>query len=167
MLLPAELPQVALRVEFDAPVADGALLLASLLRRAAPRLTQLQARGQAVGRLTLTVLRADGRLLPAQHTFPQPTAALAPLRAALSALLAHTAWRANGASELTLTLAEITDAPAQQLTLWTEASSPRAALTALLDQLTPRFGPQTFRMAALVEPSHPLPERRASWQAFV
>jgi nucleotidyltransferase/DNA polymerase involved in DNA repair len=167
VLLPAELPHETLRVEFAAPVVDREILLASLLRRAAPRLTQMQARGQAVGCLTLTVTRADGRLLPGQHTFPQPAAALAPLRAALNTLLARTAWRDHGASELTLTLAEITDAPAQQLTLWAEASSPRAALTALLDQLAPRFGPQTFRMAALVEPSHPLPERRTSWQVFV
>ena len=42
----------------------------------------------------------------------------------------------------------------------------RAALVALLSQLTPRFGPQAFQMAALVEPSHPLPERRSNWQVF-
>ena len=111
--------------------------------------------------------RADGRLLPSQHIFPRPTAALASIRATLNTLLERTTWRNAGASEMTLTLEEITDAPAQQLTLWEEASSPRATLTALLSQLTPRFGPQTFQMAALVEPSHPLPERRASWQAFV
>jgi protein ImuB len=166
VLLPAELPHVALRIEFDAPVVDQDILLASLLRRAAPRLTQLQARWQAVGRLTLTVTRADGRLLPSQHAFPRPTAALAPIRATLNTLLERIAWRDAGASELMLTLEELTDAPAQQLTLWEEATSPRATLAALLSQLTPRFGPQTFQMAALVEPSHPLPERRASWQAF-
>jgi len=106
------------------------------------------------------------RLLSSQHTFPRPTAALAPIRATLDALLERTAWRDAGASDMTLTLEEITDAPAQQLTLWEEATSPRAALTALSSQLAPRFGPQTFQMAALVEPSHPLPERRACWQAF-
>ena len=166
VLLPAELPHVALRIEFDAPVADREILLASLLRRAMSPLAQLQANFQAVGRLTLIVTRADGRLLPGQHTFPRPTAALASIRATLNTLLERTAWRDAGASEITLTLEEITDAPAQQLTLWEEATSPRAALVALLSQLTPRFGPQAFQMAALVEPSHPLPERRSNWQVF-
>lgn len=166
VLLPAELPHVALRVEFDAPVADREILLASLLRQAAPRLAQLQARCQAIGRLTLMITRGDGRLLSNQHTFPRPTAALAPIRATLDALLERTTWRDAGASDSTLTLAEITDAPAPQLTLWAEATNPRAALTALVSQLAPRFGPQTFQMAALVAPSHPLPERRACWQAF-
>jgi hypothetical protein len=166
VLLSAELPHVALRIEFDAPVAEREILLASLLRRAMSPLAQLQANFQAVGRLTLTVTRADGRLLPGQHTFPRPTAALASIRATLNTLLERTAWRDAGASEITLTLEEITDAPAQQLTLWEEATSPRAALVALLSQLTPRFGPQAFQMAALVEPSHPLPERRSNWQVF-
>ena len=124
VLLPAELPHITFRVEFDAPVAEREILLASLLRRAAPGLTQLQARLQAVGRLALTVTRADGRLLPSQHIFPQPTAALATIRSALNTLLERIAWRDAGASEMTLSLEAITDTPAQQLTLWELAPSP-------------------------------------------
>jgi hypothetical protein len=68
--------------------------------------------------------------------------------------------------EVTLTLAGITDAPGQQLTLFEAGESggdSRARLTATLDRLAARFGADAFRLATLADPDHPLPERRAAF----
>lgn len=162
---PAELPHVAARIEFEAPVADRTILLAALMRRTEGLLAPLQARLQAVGRLALAVTRGDGRTLPAAHVFPLPTAAAEPIRHALAALLDRLAWDGEGAAEVTLTLAGITDAPAGQLALFADPA-PRAELAALLDRLAARFGSEAFRMAVLADPTHPLPERRVMWRMF-
>ncbi len=165
VILPSELPQVSGRVEFEPPVDSRDILLAALMARAAKLLAPLHARLQAVGRLTLAITRADGRSFPANHIFPLPTAHTEAIRAALSAALDRVAWDGEGAAEITLTLADITDAPAQQLALF-DAPTPRALLAATLDRLSARFGPQTFQMAVLADPVHPLPERRVTWRMF-
>jgi hypothetical protein len=135
------------------------------MRRTAGLLTPLHAHLQAVGRLALAVTREDGRTLPAAHVFPLPTAAAAPIRHALTAMVERLAWDGAGAADVTLTLSGITDAPAGQLALFTD-SAPRAELAALLDRLTARFGADAFRMAVLADPTHPLPERRVTWRMF-
>jgi hypothetical protein len=72
--------------------------------------------------------------------------------------------------EVTLTLAGITDAPGQQLTLFDTGEiggDSRARLTVTLDRLAARFGTEAFRLAMLADPDHLLPERRAAfapWQ---
>ena len=178
VILPDELPQVSSRIEFETPVIDRGILLDALLQRVAALLAPLHANLQGVGgqlvvgTLSLVVLAADKRTLTVNHTFQLPTAAIATIRLALAAALdrfvgqPQLARNGEGVSEVTLTLGDISDAPVQQLSLFDEGPTSRAALTILLDQLAARFGPHTFQMAALTDPNHPLPERRASWKEF-
>ena len=173
---PDELPQVSSRIEFEAPVTDRDILLRALLQRTSALLAPLHANLQAIGRLGLTVLTAGRRVVPVAHTFqlPLPAYGAAPppaIQLALAATLDRAihqvaAQDGEGVSEVTLTLGDIGDAPAQQLSLFDEEPASRASLAALLDRLAARFGPHAFQMAALTDPSHPLPERRASWKEF-
>ncbi len=163
---PWESPAVAARLAFEAPVADGEILLAALLRQAGRLLGPLRDRLQAVGRLDLRITRADGRTIPLAHTFPQPTAAAGPVRLALAGLLQRMTWDGQGATEVALTLAGITDAPGPQLTLFDLAGAEadnRARLTATLDRLAARFGADAFRLASLADPDNLLFERRATF----
>jgi hypothetical protein len=114
------------------------------------------------------------RVVPA-FIFPQPTASAAAIRLGLAAALDGLVWDEQPAAEIVLTLGDIRDGPAQQLTLfdtglWPDgegsASENRAALRAVLDRLAARYGADAFRMAALHNPDHPLPERRAGWRRF-
>jgi hypothetical protein len=160
---PWEAPEVSTRVEFDAPLADGERLLLILMQRAGKLLAFLAGRLQAAGRVTLEITRADGRIVPVSYTFPLPTVAVEPVRLAVGAALSRVPWDGQAAAEITLTLAGITDAPAEQLALFDAGEeSSRSRLSALLDRLSTRFGPDAFQLAALVDPDNPLPERRAS-----
>lgn len=165
---PWEAPEVAARLAaFEAPLADAGILLAALLRQAERLLGPLRDRLQAVAQIRLHVTRADGRTLPLTHTIPQPTAAAAPVRLALAGLLERLPWAGQGAAEITLTLAGITDTPGQQLMLFDDPhAANRARLTATLDRLAARFGADAFRLASLADPDHRLFERRAAFQAW-
>ncbi len=165
---PWEAPEVTARLEFAAPLTDAEILLAALLRQADRLLGPLRDRLQAVARILLHLTRADGRTLPLTHTFPQPTAAAAPVRLALAGLLERMPWEGQGAAEITLTLAGITDTPGQQLMLFADTHDDnRARLTAALERLAARFGADAFRLASLADPDNLLLERRAvfaPWQ---
>jgi protein ImuB len=167
---PWESPEVTVRIEFETPEVDRERLLAALSHRADRLLDPLRDRLQAIARMLLTITRADGRTLPVTHTFPQPTAAAGSVRLALADLLARMPWEGQGATEITLTLAGITDAPSQQLTLFADATdNTRTRLTATLDRLAARFGADAFRLASLTDPDNLLLERRAAylpWQPW-
>lgn len=166
VISPWEVPEVAARIEFETPLADQERLLAALVRQAERLLAPLRERLQAIGRLLLAVTRTNGRVVQVAHTFSLPTAAAEPVRLALTMALARVAWDQEGAAEITLTLADVTDAPAQQLTLFDMTPDGRARLRATLDRLAARFGPDTFRLAILADPTNVLPERRVGWQTF-
>ena len=169
VLPPWESAEVASRIEFEPPLADRERLLAALLARADKLLAPLRDRLQAVARLLLHVTRSDGRVVPVSHTLPLPTAALAPVRHALASLLARVTWDGEGAAEIVVTLAGITDAPSPQLTLFDLDGADdgnRARLTATLERLAARFGADAFRLASLVDPDHLLLERRAVFQPW-
>jgi nucleotidyltransferase/DNA polymerase involved in DNA repair len=166
---PWETPEASARIEFESPLADRERLLAALARRADQLLRPLRDRLQAAARILLQVTRADGRTFPAGHTFPLPTAAAEPVRLALASLLARVPWDGQGAQEVTLTLAGITDAPGQQLALFDSGGGGgdnRARLAATLDHLAARFGADAFRLASLADPDHPLPERRSAFMPW-
>ena len=127
---------------------------------AGPAARPAPGRGPPAARIT----RADGRTIPLTHTFPQPTAAAEPVRLALAGLLERVPWDGQGAAEITLTLAGITDTPAQQLTLFDPHDDNRARLSAL-DRLAARFGADAFRLASLADPDNLLLERRAAFAA--
>jgi nucleotidyltransferase/DNA polymerase involved in DNA repair len=159
---PWEAPQVSSRVEFETPLADRDRLLSALVQRSAKLLASLAGRLQAASRINLEVVRADRRVVPVSHVFPLPTAAVEPVRLAIGAALGRVAWEGQGAVEITLTLAGITDAPGEQLALFDVEEGGRSRLDALLDRLAARFGPEAFRLATLTDPDNSLPERRAS-----
>lgn len=158
---PWEAPETSTRIEFETPLADRERLLPLLMHRAGKLLAALAKRLQAASRVTLEVTRADGRVVPVSHTFPLPTAAAEPIRLAIGGALERVAWEGQGAVEITLTLAGITDAPGEQLVLFDVEGGNRSQLGALLDRLATRFGPEAFRLAALSDPDNPLPERRS------
>src|SRR5450759_118880 len=163
---PWEAPEVSARVEFGSPLADRERLLAILGRHAERLLVPLRERFQVISRVALSVTRADGRVVPAGYTFALPAAAPGPVRFALATALDRVAWDGQPASEITLTLAGITDLPGRQLTLFDLNPDSRARLQATLDQLAARFGPDAFRFASLTDPDNPLPERRVSWRTY-
>jgi nucleotidyltransferase/DNA polymerase involved in DNA repair len=158
---PWEAPQVSTRAEFETPLADRERLLMVLMHRAGKLLSSLAGRLQAASRVTLEITRADGRFVPVSHAFPLPTAAAEPVRLAIGAALGRVAWEGQGATEITLTLAGITDAPGEQLALFDVEENSRSRLGVLLDRLATRFGPEAFQLATLTDPDNPLPERRA------
>ncbi len=166
---PWESAEAASRIEFEPPLADRERLLAALVARADRLLAPLRDRLQAAARLLLSVTRGDGRVVPVSHTFPLPTTELAPMRHALASLLARVTWDDEGAAEVVVTLAGITDAPSPQLTLFDLDGADddnRARLTATLDRLAVRFGADAFRLASLADPDHRLLERRAAFQPW-
>lgn len=164
---PWECPEVTARIEFATPEVDRERLLAALAHRADRLLDPLRDRLQAIARILLTITRADGRTIPVTHVFPQPTAAAGPVRLALTNLLARAPWEGQGATEITLTLAGITDTPGQQLTLFVDTTdNTRTRLTATLDRLAARFGANAFRLASLTDPDNLLLERRAAFQSW-
>jgi hypothetical protein len=125
---------------------------------------------QAIGWLGLDVTRGDRRTVSVKHTFPMPTAVGSSVKLALDRVLGRVEWTVGpdageGATDVSLTLGDITDAPAQQLSLL-DIPTPRETLIATLDKLAARYGRDAFCMAALTEPDHPLAERRVSWQKF-
>ena len=126
---------------------------------------------RAVGADTQGDRRTLSACLPGSPVRPNFADTSPPIRLALAATLDRAiqqiaASDGEGVSEVTLTLGDISDAPAQQLSLFDEEPASRAELTALLDRLAARFGSHAFQMAALTDPRHPLPERRASWKEF-
>ena len=175
-IIPAwEAPEIASRLEFEPPLAERDRLLAALARRAERLSTPLRAQFQVVGRVRLVATRADGRAVASSYIFPQPTASAAAIRLGLAAALDKLAWGQQPAVEIVLTMGDIRDGPAQQLTLFDaglwpggeeRASEKRAALQAVLDRLAARYGADAFRVATLHSPEHPLPERRAGWRRF-
>ena len=166
---PWECPEVSARIEFEPPLADRERLLAALVQPG--RSASAPAPGPAPGDRAYPPERHPRRWadVPVGHTFPLPTAAAEPVRLALASLLTRAPWDGQGVIEVTLTLAGITDAPGQQLTLFDTGEiggDSRARLTATLDRLAARFGADAFRLADLTDPDHLLPERRAAFAAL-
>lgn len=167
---PSERAEVSAYIEFDGVLLDRNILLAALVRKAEKLLKPLRGQLQAIGWLGLKITRADRRIVSVKHTFPMPTGDGASVKLALDRVLGQVTWTVGpdvgeGATDVTLTLGDITDAPAQQLSLL-DVPSPREALAATLETLAARYGRNAFCMATLTEPDHPLPERRVSWQRF-
>ena len=162
---PSERSEVSAHIEFDGVLLDRDILLAALVRKAEKLLRPVREQLQAIGWLGLAITRADRRTISVKHTFPMPTAAGSSVKLALDRVLGRVSWNGEGATDVRLTLGDITDAPPQQLSLL-DMPTPRETLTATLEQLAARYGPDVFRLAVLTEPDHPLPERRVSWQRF-
>lgn len=162
---PSERAEVSAYIEFDGVLLDRDILLAALVRKAEKLLSPLRDQLQAIGWLGLDITRGDRRTVAVKHTFSMPTAAGSSVKLALDRALERVDWNREGASDVCLTLGDITDAPAQQLSLL-DTPAPREVLASTLEKLAAAFGPDAFCMAVLTEPDHPLAERRVSWQKF-
>jgi hypothetical protein len=83
-------------------------------------------------------------------------------------LLAEMSWQA-AATALAVSLAQIQDAIAEQLTLFPLEDERAAKLQEVERYLAARFGPSfktgRLRQAAMAQPGAPLPEWRVSWQS--
>ena len=163
---PWEERAVSARIEFDGPLNDRERLLAALVRHAELLLGPVRDQLLTVGSMTLTVTRADGRVFPVTHHFPLPVVGAEPIRLGLVSTLDRVVWAEQGALEVNLKLANLTDPPARQLTLFDFQNEERDRLKETLTQLAARFDADAFRMATLVDPDNALPERRATWQRF-
>jgi hypothetical protein len=168
-------------MEFEAPLVEQERLVAALRYLISPLLAELRGNLQACGLVRLTVHLDDGCTQERERAFLFPVAEEERIMRTMSQLLdgidwraAPAAWPRTGVTALAVSLAQIQDAIAEQLTLFPlddqtlEASSLRK-LQEVERYLTTRFGTSVFgdrrlRRAALTQPGAPLPEWRIGWQ---
>jgi protein ImuB len=172
-------PQLAAEIEFEAPLAERASLVAILRRLVSPLLAELRGNLQACGQVRLTVcfdtcFLERVRSLERARSFLFPVSEEDRVVRALEQLLDGMKWQA-AATGLAVSLAQIQDAVAEQLTLFplegdALASERRQKLQDVEHYLATRFGAPAFtsgrlRRPVLDQPDAPLPEWRVTWQA--
>ena len=108
---PSERPEASAYIEFDGVLLDRDILLAAVVRKAEKLLQPVRDQLQAIGWLELAITRADRRTITVKHTFPMPTAAESSVKLALDRVLGRVSWNGEGATDVRLTLGDITDAP--------------------------------------------------------
>jgi nucleotidyltransferase/DNA polymerase involved in DNA repair len=178
-------PQLAAEIEFEAPLAERAPLVAILRRLVSPLLAELRGNLQACGQVRLTVCfeissrarahsRGCARALEEARSFLFPVSEEDRVLRALEQLLDGMKWQA-AATGLAVSLAQIQDAVAEQLTLFPLAGDALASerqqkLQEVERYLAARFGAPALksgrlRRPVLDQPDAPLPEWRVTWQA--
>jgi nucleotidyltransferase/DNA polymerase involved in DNA repair len=172
-------PQLAAEIEFEAPLVERAPLVAILRRLVSPLLAELRGNLQACGQVRLTVCfdtcsLEQARSLERARSFLFPVSEEERVVRALEQLLDGMKWQA-AATGLAVSLAQIQDAVAEQLTLFPLegddlASERRQKLQEVERYLAARFGAPVFksgrlRRPVLDQPGAPLPEWRFTWQA--
>ena len=166
-------PQLAAKIEFEMPLAERAPLVVILRRLVSPLLAELRGNLQACGQVRLTVC-FDPRSQERARSFLFPVSEEDRVVRALEQLLDGMKWQA-AATGLAVSLAQIQDAVAEQLTLFplegdALASERRQKLQEVERYLATRFGASAFksgqlRRPVLDQPGAPLPEWRVTWQA--
>jgi nucleotidyltransferase/DNA polymerase involved in DNA repair len=173
-------PEMAARIEFEAPLVERDWLVAALRRLVSPLLAELRASLRACGLVRLVAQFEDGSAQERERTFLLPVAQEERVVQALEQLLRSTAseavaglrWPA-GATALAVTLAQIQDAVAEQLTLFPLRDERQEKLRQVERYLAARFGANCLRRAVMDpwldrqdrQPGAPLPEWRVSWLA--
>jgi hypothetical protein len=171
-------PQYTARLEFELPLAERSRLVAALVRLASPLLAGLRENLQACGQVRLAVHFDDGSAQERARSFLLPVAGERRVVEALGRLLDEMRWLAP-ASALAVTLAQIQDVVAEQLTLFSLDATASADAAASADRegealgeveryLAARFGTlpsggSRLRQPVLARPGAPLPEWRAGW----
>lgn len=167
--------RLAFGIALDEPVADLEALRFVLRRLATALGAQLDARGEAAGRVrlvaTLDPTFAPGRLplagmdlptLALAQRLPEPTAD----PEAIERLLLERLEREPPAlpvARLELELLDVTPATGHQLTLFTPQANAASRLGWQLARLAVRFGEGSVGRVALADPEAPLPETRWTW----
>ncbi len=157
----------ALAVEFETPCASLDHARDAIMRALAPRLREMAERLEGCRRLQIELHGLDGARAHAQAGFAQPMCAADDLRAGVSRALAQREWpgELSLARVLLLDLAEL--AP-QALTLFGEtlqmgsASARAEPFARVLNRLGAKHGTAFFQ-GVVVDPTHPIPERRTEW----
>ncbi len=154
-------------IEFETPLVERARLVAALRRLVSPLLAELRENLQACGQARLEVRFEDGSAQERERAFLFPVAAEERVVDALDQLLAEVAWPA-AATALAVSLAQIQEAVAEQLTLFPLVDERAAKLREVDRYLAARFGPSfqvgRLRTAVLAQPGAPLPEWRVGWR---
>ena len=158
---------LAADVEFETPLAERARLMAALRYLVSPLLAELRGNLQACGQVRLTVRFEDGSTQERARAFLFPVADEERVVRATDQLLAGMSWQA-AATALAVSLAQIQDAVAEQLTLFSLQDERATKLQEVERYLAARFGPSfkagRLRQAVMALPGAPLPEWRVSWR---
>lgn len=155
-------PQLAAGVEFEVPLAERERLMSAMRHLVAPLLAGLRENLRACGQVRLAVHFDDGTVQEQERTFLLPVAGEERVIEALGQLLDGLKWPAP-ASGLTVTLAQLQDTVAEQLTLFPLQDERETKLHEVQRYLTARFGANCLRRAVLAQPGAPLPEWRTGW----
>ena len=166
-------PQLAAGIEFEVPLAERERLVAALRHLVSPLLAELRANLQACGQVRLTVHFDGGSAQEQARSFLFPVTEEDRVVRALGQLLDGIDWRA-AVTAMTVSLAQIQDAVAEQLTLFPLENERKAKLWEVERYLADRFGAPAFgkipkaghrlRRPVLCQPGAPLPEWRIGWQ---
>ena len=159
---------LAADVEFETPWVERARLVAALRYLVSPLLADLRGNLQACGQVRLTVRFEDGSTQERARAFLFPVADEERVVRTMDQLLDGMSWQA-AATALEVSLTQIQDAVAEQLTLFPLTDERSAKLQEVERYLATRFGPSfkagRLRQAMLAQPGAPLPEWRVSWRS--
>jgi nucleotidyltransferase/DNA polymerase involved in DNA repair len=163
---------------FDDPVTRLDYVVRLVKDMVSPLATALGDKLQACGQLRLAVAFDDNTAYERTRHLLFPTAELPLLARASAELLSQIQADADrdggrdagcssairtGIMSVTITLAQICDAPIEQLALFPTESDNARALHRVQRYLTARFGAGKLRRASLAYPRAPLPEWRVAW----
>jgi len=158
---------LAADVEFETPLVERARLVAALRYLVSPLLAELRGNLQACGQVCLTMHFEDSSTQERARAFLFPVADEERVVRAMDQLLAGMSWQA-AVTALTVSLAQIQDAVAEQLTLFPLEDERATKVQEVERYLAVRFGPSfkagRLRQAVMAQPGAPLPEWRVSWR---
>ena len=162
--------RLALSLPIDPPVAETESLRFVLRRVASALGAQIEARGMAAARATVTLtldvtFARDGTAadVVAEQRFPEPTADADAIERLLLARLERTPPAAP-VERIALELAGVEPAIGQQLPLFVPQAARTARLGWQLARLALTFGEDRVRRVAISDPDAPLAEQRWGWR---
>jgi nucleotidyltransferase/DNA polymerase involved in DNA repair len=155
-------PHMAAECEFETPLNQRERLLAALKGMVSPLLAEVRGHLQACGQVRLSVRFDEGSTQERRRTFLIPTGDEAQVMRALGQLADQMTWPGY-ATALQVTLEQIQDVVAEQLTLFPFEDQRVQKLRQVQAYLVARFGANRLRRAVLAQPGAPLPEWRAGW----
>jgi len=162
-------PHLAAGIELETPLVEQARLVAALRYLVSPLLAELRGSLQACGQVRLTVRFEDGSTQERTRAFLFPVADEERVVRAMDQLLTGMSWQA-AATAISVSLAQIQDVMAEQLTLFPLQDERAAKLQEVERYLAARFGPSfaagRLRQAEIAQPGAPLPEWRVSWRTM-
>jgi protein ImuB len=162
-------PQLAAQIELEAPLAERERLMVVLRHLVSPLLAELRSKLQACGQIRLTVDFDDGSAQERERAFLFPVTEEEGVLRTLGQLLDGMSWPA-AATAVAVSLAQIQDAVAEQLSLFPLEKERKTKLQEVERYLAARFGASAggggrLRRAMLVQPGAPLPEWRVGWRS--